>query len=127
MSEPVYTAIAIVRDAIATALGESSHWQRNEDATPSRPYLVYDSQDGGGKLNQYVGSKGWRGLITVRAVADFQDEAEAALAPAYTAMLSLSAPSGYSIGAVYIRPITIPPTAEVRYAAAQWELFIERT
>lgn len=127
MSGPVYDAIPVMRGAVAAALGASAHWQRNEDAAPTRPYLIFDSQDGGGRADAYVGCIGWEGLVTVRAVADFQDEADAALAPAFTAMQSLSAPSGYAIGARFVRPITLPPTGETRYAAAQWEVYIERT
>jgi hypothetical protein len=123
---PVYTAIALARAALSAALGPNAHWQRVE-GEQSRPYMVFDSQDAGGKQNKTVGSSAWQGLITVRAIADYQDEADAVIEAIKTPMQALTTAAGYSIASVFIRPITIPPTAEVRYAAAQWEIFIERT
>lgn len=124
---PIYTAIQLARRAIKAALGANAHWQRNEALTPTLPYLVIDSQDRGGKQNQTIGSAGWRGLITIRAIASYQDEADAALLPVYAAMQTLTTIAGYTIAAVFVQPIVIPPTSDARYAAAQWEVFIERT
>jgi hypothetical protein len=32
------------------------------------PYCIYQSQDGGGKLEDYVGQNGWNGLMTFRSI-----------------------------------------------------------
>ena len=41
-------------------------------------------------------------------------------------MGSLTAPSGYAIGARYVRPIVIPPSSGVWQAAHIWRVRLER-
>jgi hypothetical protein len=77
------TVISRLRTAISTALsgtfGGRVYWQIAPQGA-TLPYCVFQSQDAGGKRDDYVGENGWTGLITLRVLDDDQDAADELLA-----------------------------------------------
>lgn len=137
-ADPIIESLRLVRSAIRPALlalsnGAGVYWlQANEGA--AYPFVVFQSQDGGGQDEHAVGALNWSGLITVKALAKAgngttnpQAAAEALMEAVAPGMASLSSPAGYVIGARHVRPIVLPPADGVWQAAHQWRVRLERT
>lgn len=104
-------ALVLVRQALVEALTEifagRIYWQvAPQDAT--YPLCIFQSQDGGGRRDDYVGENGWSGQITLRVLSDDPDEADTTLA-LLPALLQGQSIGGYSLTIVPDRPLTIPP------------------
>jgi hypothetical protein len=125
---PIYNAVYLVRKAISDALDPLTtspvSWaQADEDIEP--PFVIYQSQDAGGRAEKRLNELGWSGLITVKAIATNQGAAETLMNAVAPGMASLSS-AGYTIGAEYERPIVIPPDESGRWTAAhQWRVYLE--
>lgn len=65
-----------------------------------QPYAVVQLQDNGGRDYRMIGSVGWRGIVTIRAIADDLSTAETALA----ALVRQA-----QTHATYRYPLTFPP------------------
>ena len=101
----------LVRQAITTALttvaGGRIYWlQAPDDAT--YPYVVFQSQDAGGKRNDYMSANGWRGLITFRVYSTDPDTADTTLQSIPT-LLDSVAVSTYTFRALPETPVPYPP------------------
>lgn len=105
MTTPITNAVPLLRAALASAL--SAYWLQAPINTP-RPYRVFQAQDGGGADTSFLNSAGWAGLYTIRAHADTQGEADAALANVPAAMQALSV-AGYTVTATFVRALVLPP------------------
>lgn len=133
---PIPDAIAIVRVAVVGALaplcGTFSgrplcYWLLAEQGAPL-PFLVVQSQDGGGDDASFLSLGGWAGLITVKAVAASPHAAEIQLAGVAQAMEGLIAPSGYTIHSTFRRPLVIPPdTSQIHQAGGIYRVQLYRT
>lgn len=124
---PIYDAVHIVRKAIFEALDPLTtagvYWQRAAQGV-ALPFVVYQSQDGGGAADKRLNMLGWQGLFTIKALASSQSAAETLMLLVAPGMTSLSA-TGYSISAEYERPIVLPPDADVWQCCHQWRVFLE--
>lgn len=80
-----------------------------EEATAARPktYLVFQSQDNGGKQVPSIGGRGWTGLITIKAYAPTHDEVDLLLPRVELAMASATAPAGYDLTVMECYPLTL--------------------
>jgi len=93
----------------------------------ARPYCVLQSQDQGGISTPRLGSLGWSGLITVKAIADSLQAAETLLALVAPAMDGLSAPASYDLSVRFVRPLALPVDEDgVWQAGLIWEVILER-
>ena len=136
MVTPIYSAIRLVRFCIVPSLtalsgGRGVFWlQASEGA--QLPYVIVQSQDAGGVSNPNLGSLGWSGLITVKALAqangtgNAQASAEALMELVAPGMDALVAPAGYDLSVAYQRPVVIPPDSGVWQAAHLWRVNLER-
>ena len=124
---PIYDAIHIVRRAVFEALDPLTtagvYWQQAAQGA-ALPFVIYQSQDGGGSANKRLSNLGWQGLITVKALAANQSAAETLMLAVSPGMGALSA-TGYSISAEYERPIVLPPQDGVWQCCHQWRVFLE--
>jgi hypothetical protein len=145
---PLYSAIPVLRNAVCDALGVlmaaatppvglsyldsagrvKCYWTQADQADANGrvvvpPCVIAQSQDDGGRAVKTIGELGWGGLITVRALAKYLAYAEVLMNAVAPAMESLST-AGYSITAVYERPVTIPPRDGIWQAAHQWRVSI---
>lgn len=124
---PIFNAIYLVRNAVFDALDPLTtagvYWQQAVQ-TATLPYVIYQSQDGGGSADKKLNALGWQGLVTVRALASSQSAAETLMTAVAPGMASLSA-SGYGIMAEYERPIVLPPANGVWQCCHQWRVFLE--
>lgn len=128
MPSPIYSALYIVRAAIFAALDPLTtspiYWQQAAQGV-ALPFVVYQSQDSGGKADKYLNAIGWEGLITVKALANNQGAAETLINTVAPGMASLAS-IGYTLCAEYERPIVIPPDPNgVWQAAHQWRVYLE--
>lgn len=128
-------AIPIVRAALYPKLAaiETTYWQQAERGA-ALPYLVFQSQDGGGDDASMLNLGGWSGLVTVKALSLSVEAgggglaaAEALLSGVPTAFESLTQPSGYTIRAYLARPLTLPPLDDVHTAALIFRVDLYRT
>jgi len=71
------------------------------------PYGVYQSQDGGGKNDDYIGQNGWAGQVTIRSVALASDEAWTKALEAATALQTITN-ADYDISVDISNPIDFP-------------------
>lgn len=133
---PIYSAIRLVRFAIVPALaalsgGKGVYWLQAPEGT-AFPFVVVQSQDAGGVSNPNLGSLGWTGLITVKALADAngsgnaQALAESLMEAVAPGMDNLTAPALYDLSVAYVRPVVIPPDSGVWQAAHIWRVNLER-
>jgi hypothetical protein len=138
---PVYDAMQVLRFAIYGALAplmgayedtagnaKCYWWQADqEDANRSAvtlPYVIFQSQDLGGRAVKYINSLSWAGLVVVRAHADTQDAAEDLMRAILPGMASLTY-TGYSIRASYDRPVSNRPDPDRKWMTAhQWRISI---
>jgi hypothetical protein len=127
---PIFTAINIVRYSVIVALkalsGTAGVYWLEAPETAVRPFCVAQSQDAGGRGEPHLNALGWSGLITVKALADTLVAAETLMTAVAPAMAVLVPPGGYTMTAIYVRPVVIPPSAGVWQAAHQWEVYLER-
>jgi hypothetical protein len=83
MPTPIYDALKLARFAIKQALQARTtrpvRWWR-ANSTDTRPYVVFQSQDLGGRAEKRVNAMGWSGLIVVKANADLPETAEQLMA-----------------------------------------------
>lgn len=129
MPSPIYTSVRLARNAIKAALQARTtrpvRWWR-AFSSDTRPYVVIQSQDLGGRAEKRVGDIGWSGLIVVKAVGDLPDTAEQLMAAVAPGMEALSSP-GYTIRAEYDRPIALPPDGDTHSDAHQWRVSLHRS
>lgn len=129
MPTPIYDAITRMRFAIAAALqartARGVYWQE-APSTATRPFVVFQSQDNGGRAERAIGALDWSGLIVVKALADTVGASEALMAQVAPGMEALTA-TGYTIAAAYDHPITIPPDGGVYQSAHQWRVSLHRS
>jgi hypothetical protein len=113
---PLTEAIEKVRLAIYTALSPLAaphgvYWLQADQGVPL-PYVIYQSQDGGGQDLKHLGDYAWEGLVTIRALANGesgkQSGAEALLDAVLPGMSGLAV-SGYTFSVEHERPLVIPP------------------
>lgn len=71
------------------------------------PRGVYQSQDAGGKNDNYIGQNGWKGEVTIRAMDITQSGAYNKAQQAASAALGFTH-SSYDISVTIDRPITFP-------------------
>ena len=119
---PMSAAIPIVKAAIYTALSPlvaeddaglpSVYWQEGQ-LGHAATWLVFDSQDKGGKAEETMGGRGWSGLITVRAYAPDDNTIDLLLPLVELAMQTPAQPAGYSITLLETRPLTIPASDSI--------------
>lgn len=139
VAAPIYSSIRFVRVAVVSALSALSgtavvYWLEKADSVPGEiyPFVIVQSQDLGGQADPWIGDLGWRGLITVKALADAngtgnaQADAEALMEQIAPGMESLTAPAGHSLRAAYQRPIVVPPLDGVWQAGHTWRVRLER-
>jgi hypothetical protein len=138
----VYDAITIARLSVEAALkplvltqqggtGAARLYWRKAVTGAALPCVVHASQDQGGINDSFLGIGGWSGEWTVKALANTDDLAETWLAAIRTGMDALALPAafptGYSIQAIYDRPLVVPPDLSVFQAAAIWLIRITRS
>jgi hypothetical protein len=136
----VYDALTITRQSIEDALGPLVAAQQGGNGavrlyyqrqTADRyPCVVHQSQDNGGTADHRIGAGGWSGLWTLRALATDSATAEAWLAAVRAGMDDLTLPAGYSgytIDALFDRPLALPPSENIHQAAAIYRVRIART
>lgn len=137
----VYDAITIARLAVEAALKPlvltqqggvgvpRLYWRKAVTGAPL-PAVVHQSQDAGGVNASFLGYGGWEGDWTVKTLANDDATAEAWLAAIRTGMDSLALPAsfstGYTIQAIYDRPLVLPPDLQVYQSAAVWIVYIVR-
>jgi hypothetical protein len=123
---PIYNAITVLRFAVAAALtpltSAGVYWLRADQDVPL-PYVIFQSQDLGGKAVERVGELSWEGLVTVRALASDQGAADTLMGAIVGGMATLSY-AGHTITARYVRPIVIPPDGDTWQSAHQWRVHI---
>lgn len=123
---PILDAIPIVRQAVYEALvplNTATFWQQAKQGQ-ALPYVIYQSQDAGGQAEKYIGSHGWSGLVTVKALAVSQKAAEDLYAVVAPGMNNLSS-TGHDIATEFERPLVIPPdVAGVWQACGIWRVTI---
>ena len=128
--QPIYPALRLVRFAVRQALAALTtrpiDWQQAKE-TSSKPLVVFQSQDGGGLADKKVGTLGWTGLITVKAIADSDGAAEQLAEAVAPGMLALSAPTGYTITASYERALTLPPADGDYQTGHIWRVSLSRS
>ena len=91
---------------IAPVFNGRLSWKVASKLTPI-PYGVYQSQDGGGKNNDYIGQNGWEGLVTIRCMDTTLSGAYSKMFDVTSALDTLDHPN-YTIGATVIHPIELP-------------------
>jgi hypothetical protein len=125
MTTPITNALDIVTQALHSALSPlvGSHqgnpkcyWLVAEQGA-TLPYLVYQSQDLGGRDASMLNVAGWEGEITIKSTAVDKGAAQTLLATVPAAMEALANPSGFTLTATFIRPLVIP-AKDTRYTAA---------
>ena len=108
---PILNAISILRQAVFEAFDPLTtypvYWQQADEQVQP-PFVIYQSQDAGGRAAKHIGDYGWEGLITVRALAPTQGAAEELLAAVAPGMDALQA-TGYSFTADYQGPLVVAP------------------
>lgn len=129
MPSPIYSAIRLVRYAVASALTSRTtrgvYWLE-APGTAARPFVTFQSQDLGGRAERTVGALGWSGLIVVKAIGDTASAAETLMEAVSAGMDALSTP-GYSISAAYDRPLVLPPDGAIHQSGAQWRVSLHRS
>ncbi len=129
MPTPIYRSIRLVRFAVAQALaartGRGVYWLE-APGTAVRPFVVFQSQDAGGRSERAIGDLGWSGLVVVKAIADTAGAAEQLMEAIAPGMDALATP-GYSISALHDKPIVIPPDGNVHQSAHQWRISLHRS
>src|SRR5688572_23027403 len=75
--------------------------------TSTFPKCIYQSQDGGGKSNDFIDTNGWRGLITFRSVHTTLSGAMYKLKE-LSALLPTMTVSGYKISTRPRNPLPLP-------------------
>lgn len=129
MPTPIYDAITRMRYAVAAALtartSRGVYWLEAPSGA-TRPFVVFQSQDAGGRAERQIGALDWSGLIVVKAIADTTGAAEQLMAQVAPGMEGLTS-AGYSITATYDHPIVIPPDGALFQAAHQWRVSIHRS
>jgi hypothetical protein len=128
MPTPLYSAIEVVRGAIFAALDPLTaapvSWaQADEGVDP--PFVIFQSQDNGGRAARRLNELGWSGLITVRAIAMSQSAAATLMAAVAPGMESLAA-AGYAVSAEYAQPVVVPPDTGGRWTCGHvWRVYLE--
>lgn len=129
MPAPIYDAIPRVRFSITAALQARTsrpvYWQE-APGTAVRPFVVFQSQDAGGRAERQIGALDWSGLIVVKAIADTIGVAEQLMATVAPGMETLTS-TGYSVSSAYDHPIVIPPDGNLWQAAHMWRVSIHRS
>lgn len=130
MPSPIYNSIRLMRFAVAQALAARTtrgvYWLE-APGTAQRPFIVFQSQDAGGRADRKVGDLGWDGLVVVKAKADTIGAAEQLMETVAPGMDGLAAPIGYTISAAYDKPIVISLDGDIHQAAHQWRVSLHRS
>ena len=138
----VYDAVTIARLSVEAALRPlvltqqggvgvpRLYWRKAVTGSPL-PCVVHQSQGGGGQNASCLGFGAWEDEWTIKALANDDATGEAWLAAIRTGMDALTLPAafptGYSIQAIYDRPLVLPPEQQVFQSAAIWIVRITRT
>jgi hypothetical protein len=129
MTAPILAAITILRNAVYDALDplttDGVYWEQAPELEPY-PFVVYQSQDAGGRAERQIGDMGWSGVVTVKAIAESVPEAESLMAAVAPGMDSL-AYTDYSVSSEYLQPVVIPPSNGIYQSCHQWRVYIYRT
>jgi hypothetical protein len=137
-TEPILTAETIIATAIRNALAPFAgtynsrpkvYWQRAEQdpatgTLPPKPYLIAQGQSDIGRVD-WIGDVGATALITIKALAEYADEARELLAAASPGMNNLVY-EGYTLRARYVRSPLIPVIDGVYQSAHIYRITIER-
>lgn len=112
---PLTEAIPVLRRAIAAALKPLAaphgvYWLQAQQGA-ARPFVIFQSQDGGGRDVTYLGDYAWEGLVTIKALADSQSAAETLLDVVLPGMGSLTT-TGYSFFVERVRPLVLSPDVD---------------
>lgn len=102
--------ILLVIDTIETALKtitNSKVYFKVPPPLPTFPLVVYHFQDGGGKNNDTIGANGWKGLVTLKSLANDIPTATNLLVLCVEALDLLSNPD-YDISVHVISPLDLP-------------------
>jgi hypothetical protein len=119
---PMSAAIPIVKAALFAALaplvehdaaGLASVYWAESPLGHAATWLVFQSQDNGGKAEPMIGMRGWSGLITVKAYAPTDDAIDILLPRVELAMQTPAQPTGYRITLLETRPLTIPASDSI--------------
>jgi len=127
---PIYSSVTLVRFLIVPALDplttRTIHWIE-APPTAVRPFIVIQPQDQGGISVPRLGSLGWSGLITVKALADTLGAAEALFAAVAPGMDAMTAPVSYDLSVRFVRPLALgPDDGNVWQYGGIWEVTLER-
>jgi hypothetical protein len=129
MTTPIYDSITRVRFSIAAALTARTvrgvYWQEAPGGA-ARPFVVFQSQDLGGRAERQIGALDWSGLIVVKAIADTVGAAESLMAQVAPGMEALAS-TGYGITATYDHPVSLPPDGSIHQSAHQWRVSLHRS
>jgi hypothetical protein len=117
---PITEAIEKLRRAVSAALAPLAapagvYWMQAAQ-TASLPFVIFQSQDGGGEAVKHLGDYAWEGLVTVRALAVSQSAAEVLLAAVIPGMASLAS-TGYTFFVEHERPLILPPNGNGTWQA----------
>lgn len=95
-------------------------------AVPTFPYVVYQSQDGGGRNSDYVDQSGWEGLITFRSIdTDSQTASNNLIALSDRLVgLQVSGIVGYSIKYKPEHPQPFPVEKNSQYGSIYTEAIV---
>jgi hypothetical protein len=123
--DAIPTALGVAEDAILDALNalapvNSAAWGAHPPETvaaltmpqtgAARIGRLYTAQhqDGGGQPSPFIGARFWEGLVLIKVFARTDALARSGIALAHTAMLALTAPTGYAISARLETSIDLP-------------------
>lgn len=137
MTTPIYDALSLVRNAVRPALQALTsavvYWQEVAEGA-ALPAIVVQSQDQGGQAELYLSGIGWSGQITVKALTSSSSAtngnaaaaAEELIATVAPGMENVAAPVGYALSISYLRPVLLPPIADVYQTGHTWNVRLER-
>jgi hypothetical protein len=83
-----------------------------DNATALRRFWVAQHQDGGGQFAPLLHSAGWQGQIVVKCYSADDRSARSGRDAAHTAMLTLTAPTGYALQVKPLPPLALPSPDE---------------
>lgn len=132
---PIYSAIRLVRFCIVPALAALAsprgvYWLQAPEGT-ALPFVIVQSQDGGGQGEPSLSALGWSGLITVKTLANANGggnaaaTAEALMEAVAPGMEGLTPPVGYDLSVAYVRPIVVPPFEGVHQVGHVWRIRLD--
>lgn len=126
----VFPMLAEAFDTTLSSIFGGRLYESVGPAKPTFPECIYQSQDGGGKRDDYIGQNGWQGLITFRSIDTTLSGARNNTIQLLDALPSLTA-SGYSILTIPEKPQWFPvetlSTGRVYTAGVVVRFFVQKT